>query len=817
VPDLMNCPKCGRRVEVGTFICPGCEYILDTSFLGEDITDDERDRRDNAPVPSAMKVKTVERAVDFGEDAIILGNGQGDYSDFSSRDAGLTREPTHARFYIGGNTAAILDVDCVPEPVPGIVEGNLKMSPFERHVLGFINGKRSIGRIQKKSAMEDSEFKTAVAMLADKGIIRQRTTKKRKALDGGPLSASEVSRISAGPAPSTARPAADPPARSGWSQHADAASRGLSPPSPSSSPLAAARAADASPGASRTVVAIADELSEERAQAEANMKAVAAAAAALEGAIPTRAQVRGSRASPAEPTIIKSEGKSSRNASGPDFASVRIQEAALPRAQDDGERPNEWDEGPTGGNDNNISSIFARARASPEPVSGLKSRTPSVANSILFGDADDAREHVTDERKASAPTTVRPGGDTADEPYSIDDGDIIDLPDALRDPTGIGDSRVDDQMSGGNPLSGSAPDVVRTNDHGDSADFNVAETAVRFRGRPIDLERDEGRTAGISARPHTDDAPTGPLPDRDADDDIDADDDDHVFDVETAASVSGRDAVEVSDIPVIVETPVPTPAPPPPAPRPAQAILPLPGQSLPAPAPATQPTALPGQPSMAHKGAAPRNSTPAPAVSAPPAAAAPGAGGMRASAGSTGPFEQRRKAEKIFEQAVKDHAAGRISSARMNAKLAVMYDGSVDAYRAFLADLDVMGAAAAPPRAGKPKELKLFEQASDAESRGDYQAAVALLEEAVAINPKAAALRNRLGVVMSVRLKRHTEALEHLRVAIEREPGNVVYMNNFSKVTALLESQLEKAPNAKRGKIAAAEKIQIKTMRPKSF
>ncbi len=39
------CPKCGRKVDATAFICTGCEYILDTSFLGDDITDDDRERR----------------------------------------------------------------------------------------------------------------------------------------------------------------------------------------------------------------------------------------------------------------------------------------------------------------------------------------------------------------------------------------------------------------------------------------------------------------------------------------------------------------------------------------------------------------------------------------------------------------------------------------------------------------------------------------------------------------------------------------------------------------------------------------------------
>jgi tetratricopeptide (TPR) repeat protein len=183
-------------------------------------------------------------------------------------------------------------------------------------------------------------------------------------------------------------------------------------------------------------------------------------------------------------------------------------------------------------------------------------------------------------------------------------------------------------------------------------------------------------------------------------------------------------------------------------------------------------------------------------------------------------FEQRRKAEKIFEQAVKDREEGRISSARMNAKLAAMYDPTNQAYKDLLDALDGQGpqSAAAP----KPRALQLFEDANAAESDGDYVRAVELLEEAIAIKPQAA-LYNRLGVVLAMRLKRYDEALTHLRRAIELEPKSVVYMNNFSKVTGMAESFLERGgqkAEEKRNKKKGGkedEKIKISKMRPKLF
>ena len=94
---------------------------------------------------------------------------------------------------------------------------------------------------------------------------------------------------------------------------------------------------------------------------------------------------------------------------------------------------------------------------------------------------------------------------------------------------------------------------------------------------------------------------------------------------------------------------------------------------------------------------------------------------------------------------------------------------------------------------------------------------MALLEQAIAISPRAGALYNRLGVVLSIRLKRHEEALAHLKKAIELEPGSLVYMNNFSKVTGLLESVIERGPRKKEKGGLKDEPIAVKKIRPKMF
>jgi Flp pilus assembly protein TadD len=100
---------------------------------------------------------------------------------------------------------------------------------------------------------------------------------------------------------------------------------------------------------------------------------------------------------------------------------------------------------------------------------------------------------------------------------------------------------------------------------------------------------------------------------------------------------------------------------------------------------------------------------------------------------------------------------------------------------------------------------------------GDYERAVTLLRQAVDISPKAGALHNRLGVVLAIRLKRFDEALGHLRTAIELEPNSVVYMNNYSKVTGMLESHLDKGPARTAAKKGDDNKVIVGRVRPKMF
>lgn len=216
-----------------------------------------------------------------------------------------------------------------------------------------------------------------------------------------------------------------------------------------------------------------------------------------------------------------------------------------------------------------------------------------------------------------------------------------------------------------------------------------------------------------------------------------------------------------------------------------------------------------------------------PAKGGPPAPA-PAAPTRSMAALDDGPdrpsHEKRYKAKKIFEQALKDVASGNMSSARMNAKLATIYDPSETRYREALAEWDRLASPDRAPSAGKAREVELFEKAQDAEAKGDFKEAVRLLEEAVKAKPDAAGLYNRLGVVLATRLKEFVRATQMLQKAIDLDPDNPTYKNNLGKVLAWEQAADEREPKKKkRGLFGGLRKedaevvVKTRKYRPKEF
>jgi hypothetical protein len=823
----VQCPKCGRAAAAGAFICAGCDFILDTSFLGDDITDDERDQR-----AAARRTRPAESPrVDFGEDAMILGNpAEDEVSEFRSRDAGISqREVTQARFYIGGVIGQLMEPNAVPELAVVELE-SLRLTPFERHVLGFVNGKRSVGRIAKKAAMDDSEFKTALAMLADKGFLRLKGFKKRR-VDGSALG----SRSADASQSRIRRPPEDERTVVARMDHIEAYAQ----PAPASPPAVEQRPAPPRPRTADVTTRV------------------------VQTAVPSAARPS-SPSGPMPPSRLPAASSSTTAPMSLRAHGARKETLAALPVERAGPAPTA-----AGGHDAKGTATPSLVDAAPEDVF-LVSSASRLADAEEPDGFDEGAPTTTAARMLSGhnvPTRLLDRGLVdADERAPREHSEYA----RLRDPTGLGDVAYEDEDPGG-PIEGDP-----------SAEPEDDDVSAGSAGEGADDAAFEEGTAGTPGHDIAS-AVTRSLPAEASASGIDDDQDDLPGTVElpgarTAPLASPPPAISASLAPTgPVVRPPPELEAAPPALKPLTAlpgagitaVTPSPGQPSPRPVPPSSarpavhapPARASGTPPprLAPPAGAPHASAPQPAATAaattsptvssssppplplplpgqasspalPQGAPLPTGPGLarapappRVSAASKVPFELRKKAERIYEQALKDRDEGRLASAVMNAKLAMNFDATVPAYKELHEELVRARAEMAAPRAvrgERPRELVLFEQANDAEGRGEYERAVKLLREAVDLNPRAAALHNKLGVVLSIRLKRHEDALGHLKQAVDLEPGSVVYMNNFSKVTGLLESMLEKEPRQQKKKGALDDnggRVEIKKIRPMKF
>lgn len=101
-----------------------------------------------------------------------------------------------------------------------------------------------------------------------------------------------------------------------------------------------------------------------------------------------------------------------------------------------------------------------------------------------------------------------------------------------------------------------------------------------------------------------------------------------------------------------------------------------------------------------------------------------------------------------------------------------------------------------PPgaRYGAQQDVRLLKLAMQKEEAGLYDDAVRLLQKAIEVNPEAAVLYNRLGVVLATRKRDYTAAAAALFKACELEPNNDTYMSNLAKVAE--RSEAERAEEA---------------------
>ncbi len=162
----MQCPKCGEGFGEGAVICPRCDFILDTTFLGDDILNVSTGA--HAPV----RVSSAGDAVVIGgldEDVELFSESTGSFLTADTVD--VDREVVPAALYVGKSVQELMKAEAVLKPAADVDKRKAMLSAFELHVLSFIDGQRPVARLRKKTGLSGDDVRIAVGMLAEKGAV----------------------------------------------------------------------------------------------------------------------------------------------------------------------------------------------------------------------------------------------------------------------------------------------------------------------------------------------------------------------------------------------------------------------------------------------------------------------------------------------------------------------------------------------------------------------------------------------------------------------------------------------------------------------
>lgn len=187
----MRCPKCGSGNEAGAWVCGRCEYVLDTSFLGDDILNVDPD----PAAPPSVQTKPVRSEGpsrdELGGDALILGKlDDGEIQSFvSDRTGGFLPvqadavvEEAPANVYIGGAVAAQLAPTSVLRHAVDADGRRSALSKFEAYVYDLIDGHRNLGEVRGRTGLSQGDVRIAAAMLLDKHMVESTTAAKPEEL-----------------------------------------------------------------------------------------------------------------------------------------------------------------------------------------------------------------------------------------------------------------------------------------------------------------------------------------------------------------------------------------------------------------------------------------------------------------------------------------------------------------------------------------------------------------------------------------------------------------------------------------------------------
>jgi hypothetical protein len=181
---VASCPNCQSELDdADASVCNACGHLVGLPFKSVAAMS-FMDTDDPGPVSV-----TGSRKEDFGGDAVILGDVDGEFTSFhgesqgpqpvpdpndfltaATDESGIVRTVVPAPMFVDDATAALIASDAVIALAPGADLSAI--SPFEQHVSSFINGRRPVARIGVKSELSDDDLRIALGMLADRGLLR---------------------------------------------------------------------------------------------------------------------------------------------------------------------------------------------------------------------------------------------------------------------------------------------------------------------------------------------------------------------------------------------------------------------------------------------------------------------------------------------------------------------------------------------------------------------------------------------------------------------------------------------------------------------
>jgi hypothetical protein len=164
---MAQCPKCGESSADGTVICPGCDFILDAAFLGDDILNERTGQQKPVSISSGGD------AVVFGglDEPIDMMFSESTGSFLTADTLDVDRQIVRAPVYVGKSVQELMKPEAVLAQAKDIEKRKAMLSAFELHVLSFVDGVRPVARLRKKTGLSGDDLRIAVGMLAEKNAV----------------------------------------------------------------------------------------------------------------------------------------------------------------------------------------------------------------------------------------------------------------------------------------------------------------------------------------------------------------------------------------------------------------------------------------------------------------------------------------------------------------------------------------------------------------------------------------------------------------------------------------------------------------------